>query len=402
VTLGGIVAMSDIQIHINKLANEIGPRGSTSNEEKQAAVYISEYLSSLGGLSVQTQSFQSPWTWSWPNSITLFIALIGVGSYPLSPIIGVILVFLAIIFFFAENDNRPILSRLMPKQSSQNVIGRLEPSTGKKIQSIVLVAHMDSSRADYVHQPDQVKNFRKLVLLNFGLFWIILFLMIIGIFLDLTETTVLINDIEWFFSVLLAIPVAYSFFLAVTRQSKYEIVAGANDNASGVAVVLDLMKELKKDPLKSTELIGVLTGCEEVNCNGMFAFLAEYGRELRDANFLNFDNVGAGTPIFTPKEGIFYAHQADATLLSLARSVQKDLPESKVVEQPFRAGYTDGTAAMVRGFKVLSFLALNEYSVPPNWHWYTDTVENIDEVVISEIKEFAIKLIRKIDSNPSA
>jgi hypothetical protein len=40
--------------------------------------------------------------------------------------------------------------------------------------------------------------------------------------------------------------------------------------------------------------------------------------------------------------------------------------------------------------------------VLPDWYWATDTIENIDEDVIDEIKEFNLNLIKKIDTPPSS
>lgn len=54
---------------------------------------------------------------------------------------------------------------------------------------------------------------------------------------------------------------------------------------------------------------------------------------------------------------------------------------------------------MVRGYKVLSFLALNEDGVPPHWHWKTDVIENLEEEVIVSVEDFGLKLIKKIDKN---
>ena len=52
---------------------------------------------------------------------------------------------------------------------------------------------------------------------------------------------------------------------------------------------------------------------------------------------------------------------------------------------------------MVRGHKVLSFLALNEEGVPPHWHWKTDTIENLEEKTMITVKDFGLKLIQKIN-----
>ena len=387
--------MTNIQTHIEKIVKDIGPRESTSDEEKQAAEYISGYLKSLEGTEVLTQQFKSVWTWSWPNVVTIALVLIGVGLYSIFPIIAISLVGLAIFFFYTENDNRPTISRIMPKQSSQNVIGKIK-SREKSLRSIILVAHMDSSRADYAHNPSRVASFRKLVIINFILYCSIFMILLLGLIPGTLKDYPLINTV-WYISLLLAIPVVYTFFLAVTRQSLSDLVPGANDNASGVAVVLELMNTISKNPLKNTEVISVLTGCEEAGCGGILEFLKQYGQQYREAFYLNFDNIGAGTPIFASKEGMFFRHHADKEILQLARLVQEENPNIKVEEQPYRLAYTDGTAAMVRGYKVLSFLALDEYGVPLHFHWMTDTIENLEEETMVTVKDFGLKLIYKID-----
>jgi hypothetical protein len=388
--------MNDIRTHIERIVSDIGPRESTSNEEKEAAEYIAGYLESLKGTEVFTQSFKSVWTWSWPNVLTIALVLISVGLYIISPIMSITIMGLAIFFFYSENDNWPTISRIMPKQSSQNVIGKIGP-VEKSLGTVVLVAHMDTSRADYAHHPTRVAGFRKLVTMNFILYLIIFILFSLGLMFDVLNVNFPLIDIVWYLSLLLAIPVIYSFVLAATRQSLSDLVDGANDNASGVAVVMEIMNQISKNPLKNTEVISVLTGCEESGCGGILEFLREYGQKYREAYFLNFDNIGAGTPIFASKEGIFFRHHANQEILQLARLVQEENPNLKIKEQPFRAGYTDGTAAMVRGYKVLSFLALNDYGVPPHWHWKTDTIENLDEETMGIVKDFGLKLLSSID-----
>ena len=63
--------MTNILTHIEKIAKEIGPRESTSSEEKQIAKYIAEYLESLNLTEVSVQKFKSIWTWTWPNVLTI-------------------------------------------------------------------------------------------------------------------------------------------------------------------------------------------------------------------------------------------------------------------------------------------------------------------------------------------
>ncbi len=46
--------ITNIQTHIERIVKDIGPRESTSKEEKQAAEYIAVYLKSLKGTEVFT------------------------------------------------------------------------------------------------------------------------------------------------------------------------------------------------------------------------------------------------------------------------------------------------------------------------------------------------------------
>ncbi|MHA1966410.1 MAG: hypothetical protein ACW964_01285 [Candidatus Hodarchaeales archaeon] len=54
---------------------------------------------------------------------------------------------------------------------------------------------------------------------------------------------------------------------------------------------------------------------------------------------------------------------------------------------------------MVRGYKALTFLAINEQNVPPNWHWYSEVPNNIDLETITNVKEFVQKLVEAIDQD---
>ncbi|MFW9993831.1 MAG: M28 family peptidase [Candidatus Odinarchaeota archaeon] len=387
--------MSKALKHVQHLASEIGPRGSTSDEERKASSYVVEFFRSQG-VDVSQQIFSSPTTWSWTNFTANLIVLFGVATYLYVPLLAVFLAGLGLSFNILENDNRNALSRLMPRKKSQNVIGKAKAGKATKKQ-VVLVAHIDSSRADYAHHPNRVSSFRKLYLLNTAFPVLILTIYSAGAVLDLTGTPLPPYRWDWLVSLLLAVPVLFVMVLLVLRQLWYGLVSGANDNASGVSVILELMAHFAREPLWNTEITAVLTGCEEVVCNGMISFLEEFGKSYREAFFINIDNCGAGMPVYASVEGMLFPHKSDQELLRLARQVQKENPELKIAERPFRSGYTDGSAAMVRGYKVLSFLALNEKGVPPNWHWYTDTLENVQVDNLAVIETFVRKLLEVID-----
>lgn len=124
----------------------------------------------------------------------------------------------------------------------------------------------------------------------------------------------------------------------------------------------------------------------------MISFLNEHGRTFKDAFFINLDNCGTGTPIYASLEGMLLPHKPHPDLIRLARQVLEQNTDLNVKECPFRAGFTDGSAAMVRGYKVLSILALDDDGVIPNWHWYNDVPENVQEEKLETVEAFTNSL----------
>ncbi|MFX0014370.1 MAG: M28 family metallopeptidase [Promethearchaeota archaeon] len=388
--------MTNALTHIKYLAEDIGPRAPTSGGEKTAAKYLENYLESLGSdVQVSVQSFRGTSTWSWPNIFSWLFPQIAILIFLISPTLAAIVAGIGVFAFLFETDNRPNISRLFYTRMSQNVIGKIKTKQ-LPVKKVVLIAHYDSSKADFTHHPKRVASFRKLALMNLVILFLIFGLYSVGALFEFIEVP-LIPSIIWPISLILVIPSLYSSLLLILREWRNELVPGANDNASGVAIALELVKSFIKEPLQETEIISVFTGCEEAFCTGMIEFLKKFGKDLREAYFINLDNIGAGTPIFAPIEGMIFSRKADPEMLQIAREIQINHPELNVEERSFRAGYTDGTVAIIRGYKVLSFLALNENDVPPNWHWETDTIENIDKDTLSNVEEFVKKLIREID-----
>ena len=54
--------MADMMEHVRILAQEIGPRASTSREERYAAGVLRKL-----GLEVAVEPFRSPASWTWQN-----------------------------------------------------------------------------------------------------------------------------------------------------------------------------------------------------------------------------------------------------------------------------------------------------------------------------------------------
>jgi len=373
--------------HIRYLVDIVGYRPPTSEGERWASKYIAGTLKDLG-ISHQIEAFQSYRTFSYPYMIIFAVSLLGGLLACNHGFLGFLVSLFGAVAFYLENTTGDFVSRALPHDPSQNVVGRIPPQEQVR-HKVVLVAHYDTSRSGLSFHPRLVQGFRTASVLTIvsvfgipaailvgGLFWSGLF----GLFRTLAEI--------WLF---------LDIVVLLHREVYGKNVYGANDNASGVGVVLALAERFSKEPLKRTELWVVATGCEEAGFVGMRAFLKQNGPELRDALILNFDNVGIGRLRYITGEGMIRSYPSDPEMLLLSSEVVRENPDLKLSPHEYRTLPTDGYAALVQGYRAMSVMAFDEEGVIPNWHWETDVVENLDEGVIEQAERFATLLLRKID-----
>lgn len=369
-------------------------RSSTTPAEKRAADYLAAELEKLG-FRVTQEPFTAPTTFSWIYFILYGGFALAITFHYFFPQFGFILAVVWTVLFVAEQMTwwSPI-SYLVPRGSSQNVLGRLAPETGENL--LILVAHYDTSKTALAFSPGTVRYLRPLFLISL--------LMIVTTLLG-TGSNLLDHQVSWSWRIWhysLLLPLVYFVYAAalmVERELRGRPVPGAADNASGVAVVMDLASRLKEaGGIPGWRTWVLFTGCEEVGLAGMSAFLNAHGRELDKTKtvFLNFDNLGDGQLTYVTSEGMLKGLAADPELLRLAREISQREPFEDVQGRPFHALTLDTLVPRARGFRVLSFMSLNEFGVPWPWHWHDDVLENVDREDLDRAVEFAWMLLHRL------
>jgi hypothetical protein len=147
--------------------------------------------------------------------------------------------------------------------------------------------------------------------------------------------------------------------------------------------------------LVEKEVWFVATGAEEVGTVGMKAFLAEHGPDLRDAIIINLDNIGSGALQYVTREGMAKRYDADRRLVSMARRAVREA-ELPVKGCEYRGLSTDATAALARGYRAMSVMAFDINGRLPNWHWSTDTVDNVDEANLTGAVDLVAAIIKEL------
>lgn len=384
--------MQRIMEHIHKLAVEIGPRGSATKAESEAAEYVTAKFTEYG-LEAWRQGFRSIRTFSWSYLLYFLIPGMAVFFAPAYPVYSFLLALLGAGGFLLELNSWPVISRFLPKGESVNAIGHRSDSTAEVKAKVVILAHLDSSKAALNFKPGMVENFRSSFIL-----------MVIGVLLP--PAFLLIYALtSWGWARLVA--AVASIYLLVTvaflvhREFWNRYTNGANDNASGVGIMLALAEAAGRGAYPGLDLWFVATGSEEAGTFGATAFIEEYGAKLKDAYFINLDNVGAGKVQYMAGEGMFPTHKASRKLVALAGKVRQARPELEVEQGVYTLMSTDILPVLVRGYKGMSFLATRD-GLLPNWHWVTDVYEHVEEETVNTCYEFVGNMLELLSKGKGA
>ncbi len=365
-------------------------RGSTTEEERRAAEIIADRLRTVG-LEVEVERFYSHATWSWVYAILLGGFVLASFLSAFSPFIAFLLSLLFLFFNYAEHTTRfEGLGQFLPKYPSQNVVAR-RPLEGARAH-LVVTSHYDTSRSGLPFSPSLVKHLRSafifslVVQAGLAVVFLIRFFDGDGFLLDA-------------FQLLATAYLIYGIVLMVDREMRGQYVNGANDNASGVAAMMALAQRLSVRPAQGLDLWFVANGCEEVGMTGQRHFLLNHAHELPPDRtyFLNIDNVGAGRLRYCTGEGMIKFYPYSPALLYLARQTARTAPFQDVTPHAYTRGYFDALVPAARGYEALTLIALDEEDQIPNWHWPTDTIEQVDPLLVKKAADFGEEIIRRLD-----
>lgn len=381
-------------MRIQRILNELcifKNRASSSPNELKAAQHINQLMRNLG-LVASMDEFKSQKRMTWELVTILVFFLIEVGLFLSQPIASLVFGMIGLVLFWGyfTTTFRP-LGPLFKYAKSHNVVGKLmRPDATFKI---IFTAHYDTARSGPMWNPKTVSNFR----FNFlsGFFLLIALQIIVALKIFAIEHIAL-NLLLYFGG----IHVIVQIFLLIYAGFKGELVQGASDNASGVAVMMNLAAELKDTLHPNIEFWFVATGSEEVGANGMTEFMKMYGEDFEPNNtyFINFDNIGSGNLHYYTGEGMLQFFRFSKDLVAAAKKASQKKEFKSVTPAKYTLAYTDAIIPASRGWDSILFLATDNKGHIPNWHWPTDTMENIDFAVPRLASDFTREMLRQLDT----
>ncbi|HMA36821.1 MAG TPA: M28 family peptidase [Chloroflexia bacterium] len=386
------------------LAEQIGPRPSAGDGERTAAAFMIDRLR-RAGYEVALEPFDGLKTFSWTYApLYGLLALAGFLSRRL-PGLATLVSLGTFAAFLAETLGFEVVSRLplLPRGRSQNVVAHLPlpEDAAEPACRVVLVAHLDSSRAALAFHPRLVGNFRRSFLTWTLAMAIVALGSLFGWLRPVRRRPVRLDGVLKAAAATLLIPLG----TLLHREAAMPVVPGANDNASGAAVLLvaaeRLAARLRGRRDRTAEVWVVFTGCEESGLGGMQRFLEAYRDELDPATtlFLNVDTVGGGTLTLVTQEGMLWPLLADGELLDAAThlAIRRGLHYQT---HAFRTMPTDALVPLARGYRALSLMALDEQGRLPNWHWPSDTWDAVDLTTMEAALSLLVPLVRRLAAGP--
>jgi Zn-dependent M28 family amino/carboxypeptidase len=181
--------------------------------------------------------------------------------------------------------------------------------------------------------------------------------------------------------------------LTIAESVRHPTAPGANDNATGVAAVLELAEELTRQPLCSTEVVLVFPGGEEVGNTGIRAWMRHNRHSLDPERTLliNLDSLGSGEHlVVATREGLSARYTKRDVRLATDAAAAAGI---ELREGTF-ANVTDTFAGRLAGIRAISLLSFERGWIP-NLHSPTDTPENVRFNTIED----AIALTQRIASS---
>lgn len=241
--------MGTIREYTEALTEQVGSRPATSANERQAAEWFGRQIAALG-LEADIEDFDTPRTlkWAFCCAYVLFAAAVFGFTFfePASWLrwLPTILAVVATVVVGCEHEGKQALSRLMPKGPSQNVVARYSPHAkyGERRRKIVLVAHLDTPSGTFINKESSARLYRFIVI---SAFWAMVLgsIALLALTVFFKETSSLRSYLWWTSAALAVIPtllvldcVVGSFMVAPSP--------GANDSASGLAVLLGVADSL--------------------------------------------------------------------------------------------------------------------------------------------------------------
>ncbi|MDQ4143652.1 MAG: M28 family peptidase [Actinomycetota bacterium] len=370
-----------VQATLREVIETLAPieRPPCSPGEREAAEWIAHRLSDAGCSDVRLED-EDAWG-TFPPTITA-IGVLGFAGAAAAARgrrwIGGVLASLGAGALLDEIQNGPRLFRRAVRRKKQTVNVIAAAGHANASRTLVVLAHHDAAQTGLVFDQSWAKALhrRRPDLMEAGTkqipqWWIGL---APGV---LTLMAALLGRPRLARAGMVAAALGTAAMADILRSPT---VPGANDNLSGVAVLVALAEALRDRPVPGVRVMLVSCGAEEALQEGIRAFMSRHEEELgRDRTwFLNFDTVGSPDLVMLEGEGPAWMEEyADPSFRDLVADCARrsGIP----LERGIRArASTDSIIPSRAGYPAATLVSLMPWRMPGNYHQMSDVPGNIN------------------------
>jgi hypothetical protein len=282
----------------------------------------------------------------------------------------------------------------LPQSLTHNVVCELGPAEAER--TVVVVAHHDAAHSGWIFHPaipETIFHRARVPIELFdtspALMWPLLASPVLAVASALTGSRGAAR---------LGALLGFGYAASMAQIGSRAAVPGANDNGTAVVLLVELARHLLAEPTASTRVILLSTGSEESFSEGMKAFGERHFGELEREStfFLCVDTVGSPTLNVLRGEGFLRMHEYPPKALALVDRLADELEIETVPNLRLRNG-TDGLEPLAAGYPTATLCSVTELKQPANYHWPTDTPENVDYGTFTEAIRLAEAVIRRLD-----
>ncbi len=355
-------------------------RPSASPGEREAAEWIADRLRAEGCSDVRIDEEDAHGTYWWPLGLAAAIAGVAGFSRNRTVRLAAGAFGAAAIADDISGGRQWFRRRFLPKRSTWNVHGRVGDPNAP--HTVIIVAHHDAAHWSLLFHPGVAPWFAEKFPeqhANADTTPPLMFPVVGGPLL--TALGAVTGS-----KILRRVGAGLSLATAATMVEigSRSTVPGANDNLTGVALLLALAQSLRENPAPGVQVVLLSTGSEESFMEGMQAFgRRHFGHFPTDStHVICVDTLGSGELSMCEGEGMLFMRDYPMDFKDLVSDAAASEGVHIARGIKFRNA-TDGLIALRAGYPTVMIGSMNEFRVPSNYHWPTDTAENVDYACVA-------------------
>lgn len=378
-------------------------RTAGTDGERRGARWLADQLTA-GGREVVIEPFWCRPQWALAHAWHVALALGGSLVTVASAHAGAVMLLAALVCIAADaltgvSPGR----RLTPERASQNVVAvRRAAADDAKPVRLIVTANYDAGRTGVVYR----ERFRRITTalrratggLSPGwLAWLsIVILSLLGLAIVRIEGhhSASVGAIQLVPTIVLVLAFAALLELATSDPGP-----AAGDNATGVAVAVELARALDAAPAGHLEVELVLAGAGDGTGIGMRRYLRARRSELKASNtvVLGVAACSQGTPRWWTSDGTLLTLRYARELRALCARIAQREPGIGAAATAGR-DTSPGLPARMARLPAITIGCLDEHGLVPRSHQRDDTAEAIDSAAIDAAVQFALMLVDEIDA----